>query len=123
MNTTTAEFAAVAAAPEVKLTASQQRAVAQFRAFMRRQLDPNPERGDIVDKFELTATDYGAVWVCATTDMVKLGEGNLLRALDRQHWFVQIGKGGAINVYSCPKSMRQFKGRRAFNMNFTKSVG
>ena len=106
-----------------KLTPSQTRAIEQFRAFMQRQLNTNPEYGDTVDSFEVTTTDYGSVWVAATTDMTKLGEGNLLRFLDRQHWHVQVGKGGRIDVWSAPKSFDQFRGGRAFNMNFKKRVG
>jgi hypothetical protein len=99
---------------------SQLRAIAQFKAFMESQLDKNPERKDTLVKFETTPTDYGCFWVLAETDMLGLGENNLLRFLDRQHWYVQIGRGGSITVWSSPKHFHQFKGKRAYCMNFKK---
>lgn len=55
----------------------------------------------------------GAVWVRVQPDMPQLGECNLLRALCRMDcWNVLITKRGAVRVYSCPKSMEQFAGRR-----------
>lgn len=108
------------AAQAPKLTPSQTRAVAQFRAFMERQLNTNPAYGDRVDSFEVTTTDYGSVWVAATTDMAKLDECSVLRVIARQNWHVQIGKGGRITVFSSPKSFHQFHGRRAFGMVFRK---
>lgn len=98
---------------------SQQRAVDYFKSFMQRQLNPYPAYGDTVDRFEVKATDYGTLWITATTDMTKLGEGNLLRALNRQHWFVSVGKKGALVVKQAPKSFDQFVGKgKAFNMTF-----
>lgn len=101
------------------MNASQQRAVDYFKGFMQRQLNTNPDYGDVVDKWEVTATDYGTLWILATTDMTKLGEGNLLRFLDRQHWFVSVGKRGGLVVKSAPKSFKQFNGKgKAFGMTF-----
>ena len=102
---------------------SQLRAIARFKAFMETQLDKDPARRDTLVRFETTTTEYGTLWVTAETDMLGLPETNLLRFLDRQHWHVQIGKGGAIDVWCAPKPFRQFKGRRAYNMNFNKLVG
>lgn len=107
-------------AAATKLTPSQTRAVAQFRAFVQRELDTNPERQDTIDSFAVEGTSYGAVWVTATTDMLGLPETNLLRVIARQHWLVQIGKGGRITVFSSPNAFHQFRGRRAFGMVFRK---
>src|SRR6188768_3802995 len=97
---------------------SQARAIESFRRYVAQQLDTNPERQDTLT-FDLQPTDYGVVWVKATTDMVGLPETNLLRFVSRQHWFVKVGKRGALDVKSAPSSYKQFKGQRAFGMNFT----
>lgn len=100
------------------MTKSQERAIAYFRGFMERQLNTNPAYGDTIDTWKVEPTSYGTFWITATTDMTKLGEGNLLRALDRQHWFVSVGRRGALEVKSAPKSFKQFNGKRAFSMNW-----
>lgn len=85
--------------------------------FLRRRLDSVPERKDTLS-LRLEYTDYGRVWLLAETDMLGLPEGNLLRAVARQHWMISIGKRGALDVYQAPKEFDQFKGRRAFGMHF-----
>lgn len=100
------------------INAHQQRAIEQFRAFMQTQLDKTPEYGDTLVEFSTEPTSYGTHWITAKTAMVKLGEGNLLRAVSAQHWFVSVGKRGALQVVIAPKSFKQFNGRRAFNMSF-----
>jgi hypothetical protein len=100
------------------MNASQTRAIESFRRYMQTQLDTDPARQDTL-AFDLQPTDYGIVWIKATTDMVGLPETNLLRYVARQHWFVKVGKRGALDVKCAPKSYEQFKGQRAFGMNFT----
>jgi len=100
------------------MNTNQERAVQRFRAFMTGQLNANPDYGDQLVEFSVEPTDYGTLWITAKTDMTKLGENNLLRALDRQYWLVSVGRRGAINVKMAPKSFDQFSGRRAFCMNF-----
>lgn len=103
---------------------SQKQAVAYFRSFLERELDQNPEYGDTIAKFEVEATDYGTLWITATTDMVKLGETNALRVLSRQYWLVSVGKRGALVVRMAPKCFDQFvgRGRKAFGMTFEQHV-
>jgi hypothetical protein len=102
------------------MTKKQLRAIEQFRAFMQTQLDTNESRGDAVSVFEITTTEMGAVWIHAETEMLKLPQSNLLRAVSHQHWHVNVGKGGRLEVWSAPKSFHQFKGGRAFGMSFIK---
>jgi hypothetical protein len=103
----------------MNMNKSQQRAVDYFKGFMDRQLCKVPAYGDVVDTFDVKPTTYGDVWISATTDMQALGEGNLLRALDRQYWLVLIGKRGGMTVKMCPKSFYQFNGKKnAFGMSF-----
>lgn len=102
---------------------SQQRAVNQFRNFMERQLNPNPEYGDTLVEFEVKPTDYGTFWITARTDMTKLSPNSMLRCLDAQHWFVSVGRHGSLTVKMCPKSFHQFNitrgsRRNAFGMTF-----
>lgn len=101
------------------MTKSQERAVAYFRRFMQDQLCKTAEYGDELVTFEVTPTDYGTFWILAKTDMTKLGENNVLRFVSAQHWFVSVGKRGALEVKSAPKSFKQFNGKgRAFGMTF-----
>jgi hypothetical protein len=100
------------------MTPNQKRAVENFKTFMERQLNSNPDYRDTLVEFSVTPTDYGTLWITAKTDMLGLDEGNLLRALDAQWWFVHVGKRGALTVKMAPKSFKQFNGRKAFNMNF-----
>lgn len=102
---------------------SQQRAVEFFKAFMGRQLNTNPEYGDTLVEFKVEETSYGTAWITARTEMTKLDPGDLLRALGAQHWFVSVGKHGALTVKMCPKSFHQFNitrgaRRKAFGMIF-----
>jgi hypothetical protein len=104
---------------EPEMTKSQERAIAYFRRFMEGQLNKTEAYGDTLVTFEVTATSYGTFWILAKTDMVKLGENNVLRFVEAQHWFVHVGKRGALEVKSAPKSFKQFNGKgRAFNMTF-----
>jgi hypothetical protein len=100
------------------MNASQTRAVESFRRFMQTQLDIVPDRQDTLD-LEVQPTTYGIIWIKATTTMLGLPEGNLLRFVAHQHWFVKVGKRGALDVKMAPKSFEQFKGKRAFGLTFT----
>jgi len=100
------------------MNASQTRALESFRRYVTQQLDTNPERQDTLE-IDVQPTDYGVVWIKATTDMKGLPETNLLRYVARQHWFVKVGKRGALDVKCAPDSYKQFKGQRAFGLNFT----
>ena len=102
----------------VILSKAQQSAVDGFRFFLEGQLDKDPKRGDCISRFEVVKSDYGSLWLIAETDMAGLGENNLLRFVSRQHWHIAIGKRGALEVWSSPKSFHQFRDGRAFGMNF-----
>ena len=68
--------------------------------------------------FELVSAGYNAAWwLSAETEMMGLGENNVLRALDHTYWHFFIGARGAVEALSYPKSYEQFKGRMAFGMN------
>jgi hypothetical protein len=45
-------------------------------------------------------------------------DGTTMLSLCREHWFVQVGPKGAIQVHSAPRSYKQFAGRRALGLNF-----
>jgi hypothetical protein len=99
---------------------SQQQAIDFFRSFLERELDKNEERGDTIVQFDVEATEYGSIWITARTDMLKLGEGNLLRALSGQYWLVLVGKRGALDAKMFPKCFDQFRGKgKAFGMTFS----
>ena len=100
------------------MNASQTRAIESFRRFMQTQLDVVPDRQDTLD-LEVQPTSYGVVRVKATTTMLGLPEGNLLRAVSREYWLVAVGKRGGLEVKMAPNSYKQFKGKRAFGMTFT----
>jgi hypothetical protein len=44
--------------------------------------------------------------------------GTTMLSLCREHWFIQVGPKGAIQVHSAPRSYEQFAGRRALGLNF-----
>jgi len=99
--------------PDRKPTPGQQRAIDGFRRYLEENLNDNPEYGDTITKFELVATGYDASWwLSAETEMMGLGEGNLLRALDHHYWHIFVGPRGALTAHSYPKSLEQFKGGR-----------
>jgi hypothetical protein len=97
--------------------AAQARAIEAFKAFMQTQTSKVPAYGDTVT-FEIQTTAFGQTWVTAKTDMVGLGEGNLLRAVAAQYWLARIGKRGAVTIKMAPKSFDQFQGKRAFGYLF-----
>lgn len=99
-------------------TPSQQRAVANFRRFLEQGRNTNAAYGDTITVFEEVPAGRGEFWIRAETEMVGLPQGNYLRAVSHDYWFVLVGRKGALIVKQAPSSFRQFHGRRAFNMNF-----
>lgn len=102
------------------LTKTQTAAIESFRRFITSRLNKTAEYGDQITKFETYRTEHGSLWLTVETEMTLLPEDNLLRFLDKTHWHVAVGARGALEVWSCPKSIRQFAGRRAFGLNFSK---
>jgi hypothetical protein len=100
------------------MTNSQQHAINCFKGFMQQQLNKEARYGDALVEFTVEATAYGTFWLTARTDMVGLPSGNVLRYVSAQHWFVEVGKRGALTVRIAPKEFKQFNGRRAFGMTF-----
>lgn len=98
---------------------SQQNAVKTIHAFLERQRDTDPERQDTVS-MEVSAAYQGAKILFVSADIVMLGlpESNLLRFVAQQHWLFCVRSRGAIDVLQAPKAFHQFKGGRAFGMNF-----
>jgi hypothetical protein len=96
---------------------SQTKAVARIHHHVTSNLNTTPEYGDQVTKWEVTETDYGHVMISAETEMMKLGEGNLLRALDHKFYLFFIGKHGKISMKMGPKSYKQFNGRKVFGFH------
>jgi len=68
---------------------------------------------------EILTTD-GLVSIIARIELHGLGKGNLLRYIEEGEYFhAFIGKRGAVNAVTYPKSCDQFKGRRTFSgINF-----
>jgi hypothetical protein len=102
------------------LRPSQLRAIEQFRAFLATQLDKDADRADTIVEFSVQQTDYGMAWITARTEMTGLPPGNVLRYVAAQHWFVLVGRAGALESAMHPKQFEQFAGRRAFGINFKK---
>ena len=103
--------------PDREPTPSQQRALNNLRRYIESGL--NPKYDDTITQWELTAAGYDASWwLTIETELLGLSRGNLLRALDHDHWQIFIGPRGRINAHSYPKSYDQFKGRQAFGINF-----
>jgi hypothetical protein len=100
------------------MNTAQQRALEAFKAFMQTQVSKNPEYKDTVS-VEVEQSDYGITWVTARTDMTGLPEGNMLRYVAAQYWFVKVGKRGGLEVRMAPRCYDQFIGRRAFGMRFS----
>jgi len=99
----------------------QRDAIDYFRRYLetsRRHLNTNFPMA--ITKFEVT-TD-GAIWISAKVEHTTLSENSVLRLLDREDWFINVGPRGQLNVWMCPKSCEQFAGRRAFGMKFRREV-
>lgn len=107
----------------MKFTPKQTEAIQKFRRHMESYTRSTVADANlpVITKFEITETTYGEFWITAELEMTHLPEGNLLRALSHEHWFVLVGKRGGIQVHSGPRSCKQFVGRHAFGMYF-KSV-
>jgi hypothetical protein len=93
--------------------------------LIRRHLESNckehmADYGAMISKFNVEPTDYNRdFWVSAEVELANLGEGNLLRALCHEWWFLHIGPRGKITAHSYPQSYEQFKGKRnGFGINF-----
>lgn len=96
---------------------AQQKALDYFRQHLTSNLSKNPAYGDTVTVFNAEPTSYGTLWITARTEMVGLPEGNVLRCVSAEHWFVSVGKRGALTVKMGPKSLKQFKGRKFMGLN------
>ena len=75
----------------------------------------DPSRLCKVERFEVEPTEYGTFWVSAE---VAAGEvGSMLHAVTSERWFVEVGKRGALNAHSFPKSLEDYKGRSWCGVN------
>ena len=98
---------------------AQQTAIARLRRFIEQQeIERRPANyGAQITRWDVQPTDYGTLWVTAETELTGLPAGNLLRALDHTHYFVSIGKRGALTMKIGPKSLDQFEGRQFLGIN------
>lgn len=72
--------------------------------------------GAQITKCEVKQSEY-ALWLSIETEYTTLPEDNVLRAVSHEFWFFELGKRGAITAHIYPKSLNQFKGRKAFGFN------
>ena len=94
-------------------TPSQKKAVARIKNFLEEGLNSNPKYGDQITKFEITVNDYdGSLWLRAETEMMGLGENNLLRFLEHRYWNFLVKRGGKVEAHQYPESFEQFKGKK-----------
>lgn len=98
---------------------SQQNAINFLRSRLEQSISPDSaERyGARVSVFEVKPTDYGTFWVRAEINYDGLEPGNLLRFLCHEHWYVAVGKRGALIAHMYPDSLKQFKGRKFGGIN------
>ena len=100
---------------------NQHNAIEYFKRTLndRITLTDRIKRGKMVTVFEVEPTDYGTFWIRAEVEMTGLPEGNLLRFLDREHWFVHVGKLGRMDAHQYPKCFEQFKHKpKCFGLHF-----
>ena len=106
-----------------KMNKLQTKAVETFRKFL--LSDDNfggtQEHPLELTEFSVKPTEYGTAWISAELEITSLPKTNLLRALDRQNWFVDVGKRGALTVHMGRKALEQFNGKQFLGMNI-KSV-
>jgi hypothetical protein len=107
----------------VKANATKQKqAIDYLRRFLERERGTDQFRKNVT-KFEVTPTDHGSIWVSAKLEYGdNVSENSVLRLLDREDWYVNVGPRGQLNVWMCPKSCEQFAGKRAFGMKFRREV-
>lgn len=98
---------------------SQKQAVESFRRFVEQQhITGRPaEYGAKITEWEVSATEYGTLWIKAQVELTGLPEGNLLRAIDHEHYFVSVGRRGALTMRMGPRSLRQFEGKQFLGIN------
>lgn len=102
--------------------AKQEAAVKRFRRYLEIHEMRSEKFPMAVTKFETTPTNHGTLWISAEVEHTSLGENSILRVLDHQYWNVAVGPRGQLTVWSCPKSLHQFAGGRAFGMKFRREV-
>lgn len=101
---------------------SQQSAIDAFRRYLERDAQTSKVADLQVTKWEVRENG-GCLFVSAQLECgPSVGENSLLRVLSHEWWLVQIGNRGAIDVLLAPKSYQQFKGKRAFSMNFKRDL-
>jgi hypothetical protein len=106
---------------KMNMNTRQQAAADFFRSFLNAELSrqAKEDHGAKITEWEVKPTEYGAVWISAEVELTALPEGNLLRALDHQRWFVLIGKGGSVHAHLYPGHYKQFKNKkRTFGVCF-----
>ncbi|CAB4152022.1 hypothetical protein UFOVP938_60 [uncultured Caudovirales phage] len=102
---------------------SQTKAIETFRKFLLSDDNFGGTKDHPLEltEFSVKPTEYGTAWISAELEITSLPKTSLLRALDRQSWFVEVGKLGCLTVHIGRKSLEQFKGKKFFGMNI-KSV-
>lgn len=101
------------------LTKSQTNGIARFRRLLELDIDsPSKDKyGAAITRFEQKEVS-GLVFISAETELTKLPEGSLLRALDHHYWMAQVGERGAVTVLMAPQSYKQFNNKRTCQVAF-----
>lgn len=98
----------------------QTQGIARFRRLLELDIDtPSKDKyGAAITKFEQKDLGSGLIFISAETELTKLPDGSLLRALDHHYWMAQIGERGAVTVLMAPRSYQQFNNKRAIGVAF-----
>lgn len=73
--------------------------------------------GRKITKFDVETTTYGTLWISVEVDDTALPDTNVLKFMDHEHWYISIGKRGAITAHSYPRSLEQFAGSSYCGIN------
>ena len=98
------------------LNKSQQRGARRLINQINESAERNQRYGPAI-AVEINRWEH-LVSITVRQELPQLGEGNLLRYLTEADYFhAFIGRRGAVNAVTYPKSFKQFKGRRVFGIN------
>lgn len=103
------------------MSKTQERAIRKFRRFLEaNQIGQVNGHDKVISKWEVKEKSAKTVMISAWIDAPTLGEGNLVRALEREFWLVFVGPRGSLTASSYPKSFNQFrnKKRTGFGIHF-----
>jgi hypothetical protein len=85
--------------------------VGYFKVWLGRSISAHDAEhyGKAITQFNVK-DEGGIVWIHAEVELTTLPEGNLLKCLDHEWWFVQVGKRGALTAHQYPRHYAQFAG-------------